>query len=88
MPVESAEVVSRAAHRRIYSFFTALRAPSFYIYLYKHTFPLPQLVQAVTGCQTPLSLSDNMDISHHMDGVGYARAGGRGFRRVNGRETP
>jgi hypothetical protein len=43
-------VVSCAAHRRVYSFFTALRAPSFiHIYTNKHTFPLPQLVQAVTG---------------------------------------
>jgi hypothetical protein len=29
--------LSRAAHRRIYSFFTALRAPSFHTYLYQNT---------------------------------------------------
>jgi hypothetical protein len=54
--------LSRAAHRRIYSFFTALRAPSFlHIYTNKHTFPLPQLVQAVT-----LSLLDDcLELSLH-----------------------
>jgi hypothetical protein len=41
--------MSRAAHRHIYSFFTALRAPSFiHIYTKTHYIPLPQLVQAVT----------------------------------------
>jgi hypothetical protein len=42
-------LLSRAAHRRTYSFFTALRAPSF-IHIYTKTYhiPLPQLVQAVT----------------------------------------
>jgi hypothetical protein len=44
--------MSRAAHRRIYSFFTALRAPSFiHIYTKTHHIPLPQLVQAVTSDQ-------------------------------------
>jgi hypothetical protein len=42
--------LSRAAHRDIYSFFTALRAPSFiHIYTKTHHIPLPQLVQAVTS---------------------------------------
>jgi hypothetical protein len=41
--------MSRATHRHIYSFFTALRAPSFiHIYTKTHHIPLPQLVQAVT----------------------------------------
>jgi hypothetical protein len=41
--------LSRAAHRRIYSFFTALRARSFiHIFTQTHHIPLPQLVQAVT----------------------------------------
>jgi hypothetical protein len=47
--------LSRAAHRRIYSFFTALRAPSLiHIFTPTHTFPLPQLVQAVTLLLQPL----------------------------------
>jgi hypothetical protein len=41
--------MSRATHRRIYSFFTALRARSFiHIFTQTHHIPLPQLVQAVT----------------------------------------
>ena len=44
------EDMSRAAHRRMYSFFTAIRAPSFItIFTQTHHIPLPQLVQAVTG---------------------------------------
>jgi hypothetical protein len=43
--------VSRAAYRHTYSFFTALRAPSFiHIYTKTHHIPLSQLVQAVTRC--------------------------------------
>jgi Ankyrin repeats (3 copies) len=43
------DLFSRAVHRRIYSFFTALRARSF-IHIYTKTphIPLPQLVQVVT----------------------------------------
>jgi hypothetical protein len=52
MNCSASHKVSRAAHRRIYSFFAALRAPAFiHIYTNKHTFPLPQLVQAVTQGQ-------------------------------------
>ena len=41
---------ARATYRYIYSFFPAFRAPSFiYIFTQTHHFPLPQLVQAVTG---------------------------------------
>jgi len=42
--------MSRAAHGRIYSFFTALRAPLF-IHNYTNIHPLPsqQPVQALTG---------------------------------------
>jgi hypothetical protein len=44
------QAMSRAAHRHIYSFFTALRAPLFiHIFTQTHHIPLPQLVQAVTG---------------------------------------
>jgi hypothetical protein len=41
--------LSRAPHRHIYSFFTALRAPLFiHIFTQTHHIPLPQLAQAVT----------------------------------------
>ena len=52
LPFIHRRTMSRAAHRRTYSFFTAFRAPSFlHIYTKTHTFPLPQLVQAVTNYQ-------------------------------------
>ena len=45
------------------------------------------LVESAEVTRQPLSFSDNMDISLHIDSVGYARANRRGFRWVNGRET-